>query len=204
MHTWSVVRTWSGGVSTWKWAFEAANDYPGEWRKTGISISLGIRILENNVYCMKKVPGNKTAGRGRYLNPLVIILQTFNVSGEFFLKPHLWEVETTVQLNMSHKSKRKDCSSLWSNVYKQELDCERKKKKSSHITIWIPLLCCWLEVLSNSCDFSISGSNAVLSSWNSHKRLPGSQFSVEMGGDPQQLVHSSWWCGPLCSCFAKV
>lgn len=78
------------------------------------------------------------------------------------------------------------------------------------ITILIPLLRCWLEFLSNSCGFSICDrefnwcSSAVLSSWSVLKGLPGSQLSVKTGGDPQQLVHRSWWSYPLCSCFAKA
>lgn len=78
------------------------------------------------------------------------------------------------------------------------------------ITILISLLWCWLEILSNSGGFSICDrefkwcSSAVLSSWSVHKGLPGSQLSAKTGGDPQQLVHSSWWSYPLCSCFAKA
>lgn len=78
------------------------------------------------------------------------------------------------------------------------------------ITILISLLWCWLEFLSNSGGFSICDrefnwcSSAVLSSWSVHKGLPGSQLSVKTGGDPQQLVHSSWWSYPLCSCFPRL
>lgn len=78
------------------------------------------------------------------------------------------------------------------------------------ITILIPLPWCWLEFLSNSGGFSICDrefnwcSSAVLSSWSVHKGLLGSQLSVKTGGDPQQLVHSSWWSCSLCSCFAKA